>query len=83
MFTEFFEKFFGTLNLGTKSVKSSVSSKHVKSIKNATLPIELKSKNIVMPDNKTEKEIQTLYAEIRELQAQNREKINKNRFVCL
>ncbi len=50
-------------------------------IKNSNLP-ELTNKNIVYPENKTKKELNILYAEIRELQAINREKINKNKLRC-
>ena len=45
---------------------------------NMTSPIELNNKNVIIPDNKTEREIEELYSEIRDLQAINREKLDKN-----
>lgn len=56
-------------------------SKKYSSTKYTSKPIEFKNKNIVYPDNKTEKEIKALYSEIRDLQAKNREKIEKNKLV--
>ena len=83
MFSELIEKVFGILTSNTnKNVKSS-STRISNRVKNATSPLEFKSKNVVLPNNKTEKEIQNLYAEIRELQAQNKEKADKKRLLSL
>jgi len=50
-----------------------------KSINYSTPDFDLKNNNVVHNENKTEKEIEDLYAEIRVLQAQNREKIEKRK----
>ena len=83
MFLELIEKIFGVLTSNTKAdVNSSIISRS-KKVKNATSPIEFKSKNVVMPNDKEEKEIQALYSEIRELQAKNREIADKKRLLTL
>ena len=64
----------------TVFVKNNCAKKCV-SNKYASHTIELKNKNIVYPENKVAKDIEALYAEIREQQAKYREKINKNRFL--
>ena len=83
MFLELIEKIFGVLTSNTKvDVSSSIISRS-KKVKNATSPIEFKSKNVVMPNDKEEKEIQALYSEIREFQAKNREIADKKRLLTL
>ena len=81
---EFILKIFKYI-FGEKLEKHSLSKyyndKKYSNTKYSTSPIKFKNKNIVYPNNKTEKEIEALYSEIRELQAKNRDKINKNKFV--
>ena len=50
-----------------------------KNVNYSTPDFDLKNNNVVHNENKTEKEIEDLYAEIRVLQAQNREKIEKKK----
>ena len=83
MFSKLVKKFLGVFTSETKTGVSSSTVHHGKRVKNATSPIEFKSKNIVMPNDKAEKEIQALYSEIRELQAQNRELANKRQLITL
>lgn len=63
----------------TKKKDPVVNFKRRSNIKYVTPVFDLKNDNVVYPDNKTQKEIQDLYAEIKELQAKNREKINRNK----
>lgn len=83
MFLELIEKIFGVLTSNTKADVSSSIISRSKKVKNATSPIEFKSKNVVMPNDKKEKEIQALYSEIRELQAKNREIASQKRLLTL
>ena len=62
-----------------KKQSSVVNFKRRSNIKYVTPVFDLKNDNVVYPDNKTQKEIQDLYAEIKVLQAKNREKIKKNK----
>ena len=83
MFLELIEKIFGVLTSNTKADVSSSIISRSKKVKNATSPIEFKSKNVVMPNDKKEEEIQALYSEIRELQAKNREIASQKRLLTL
>lgn len=58
------------LALGIENKKATVTKKRIYNNKNfATQPIELHNSNVVYPSNKTQLEIEKLYEEIREMQA--------------
>lgn len=70
MFFSFFEELLA--NIGFNKNKHNITAKKLS--KYTTTPIELHNTNIVYPDNKLEKEIQCLYAEIRDIQSKSSSK---------
>lgn len=86
MLKDFIDSVLSLLNLSVINDKQKISvnrkMNRYSTVKNATSPIEVNSQNVVYPDGRREREIEALYTEIRELQKQNREKAEKNRFLA-
>lgn len=76
MLEKLYEKLLASLGLEFSQSSVVNSSKSV-SRKYASKPIQLRSKNVVYPDNRLEKEIQNLYSEIREMQKTQRSKLER------
>ena len=83
MWLDFIQKLLGIKNVSSAFCDTFVRNTPkipVKNVNFATPAFELSNVNVVHSELKAEKEIEDLYAEIRVLQENNRQKLIKNKF---